>query len=165
MNSLRLCNFGFQDNKHQIADWYLLMFVCEVCLSVTSNDIQMCVVEEILLCHIMLVVLPVCDFKCHSEVCSGGDSTLSHYVGSTDCGAWKVIRCDGWITRPICWIIFYGLLDWVHHVDKCRQFRRKARPEGGSSSFICNIGTCMANCMASQVHNLNIIHLTRFCNY
>jgi hypothetical protein len=51
-------SFGFQDNKHQI-DWYLLMFVCEVCLSETSNDIQKCVVEKILLCHIMLVVLTV----------------------------------------------------------------------------------------------------------
>lgn len=35
------------------------MFVCELCLSVTSNDIQKYVVEEILLCHIMLVVLTV----------------------------------------------------------------------------------------------------------
>jgi len=35
------------------------MFVCEVCLSVTSNDMQKCVVEEILLCHIVLVVLNV----------------------------------------------------------------------------------------------------------
>ena len=35
------------------------MFVYEVCLSMTSNDIKKCAVQEILLCHIMLVVLPV----------------------------------------------------------------------------------------------------------